>query len=212
MPNLHVEPSAEAHVARYYRLIEVIKAEADIEPRLLPVARGEWLSWANCHTLFESYCKAVTDDPNTVPSLYSFNNVIEVMNYIDEVFQRHKLPHDSLGAPYPTIAWSEESVLRRQAVDKPLAPISYQLNPLYLPEYCRLPDTFDHLANAVHHLSEDQQEIRRTLGSLSMSVAGLGGHERGINFGEPVRDAVGRRGGFRGRGRSTGPFVVRDFH
>ncbi|TFY68638.1 hypothetical protein EVJ58_g893 [Rhodofomes roseus] len=191
MPNLHVEPTAEAHVARYYRLIEVIKAEADVEPRLLPITRGKWLSWANCvrwmlRSLFESYCKAVTDDPNSVPSPYSFNDVIEVMNYIDKVFQRYKLPHDSLGAPYPTIAWSEESVLCRQAVDEPLAPVSYQLDPLYLPEYRRLPDSFNHLANAVHHLSEDQQEIRRILGSLSTSVAELGGCERGINFGEPV--------------------------
>ncbi|KAH9834052.1 uncharacterized protein C8Q71DRAFT_859723 [Rhodofomes roseus] len=216
MPNIRVEPTAEAHIARYYRLIEVIKGEAAVEPRLLPVSRGEWLSWANCvrwmlRGLFESYCKAVTDDPNSVPSPYSFNDVVEVMNYIDEIFQRYKLPHDSLGAPYPTIAWSEESVLHREAVDEPLAPVSYQLDPLYVPEYRRLPDSFNHLANAVHRLNEDQQEIRRILGSLSTSVAELGGHERGINFSEPVRDTVGRRGGFRGRGRSTGAFVGRDF-
>ncbi|TFY50757.1 hypothetical protein EVJ58_g10902 [Rhodofomes roseus] len=172
MPNVRVEPTAEAHIARYYRLIEVIKGEAAVEPRLLPISRGEWLSWANCvrwmlRGLFESYCKAVTDDPNSVPSPYSFNDVVEVMNYIDEIFQRYKLPHDSLGAPYPTIAWSEESVLHREAVDEPLAPVSYQLDPLYVPEYRRLPDNFNHLANAVHRLSEDQQEIRRILGSLS---------------------------------------------
>ncbi|KAH9833264.1 uncharacterized protein C8Q71DRAFT_725907 [Rhodofomes roseus] len=228
MPNVRVEPTAEAHIARYYRLIEVIKGEAAVEPRLLPVSRGEWLSWANCvfcrlrrpgidphqlfqRGLFESYCKAVTDDPNSVPSPYSFNDVVEVMNYIDEIFQRYKLPHDSLGAPYPTIAWSEESVLHREAIDEPLAPVSYQLDPLYVPEYRRLPDNFNHLANAVHRLSEDQQEIRRILGSLSTSVAELGGRERGINVGEPVRDAAGRRGGFRGRGRNTGPFGGRDF-
>ncbi|TFY55764.1 hypothetical protein EVJ58_g8037 [Rhodofomes roseus] len=216
MPNLHVEPTAEAHVARYYHLIEVIKAEANVEPCLLPVfcrlrRPGIDPHWLLQRGLFESYCKAVTNDLNAVPSPYSFNDVIEVMNYIDEVFQCYKLPHDSLGAPYPTIAWSEESVLRRQAVDEPLAPVSYQPDPLYLPEYRRLPDTFDHLANAVHRLSEDQQEIRRTLGSLSTSVAGLGGREQGINFGKPVRDTVGRRRGFRGHGRSTGPFVVRDF-
>ncbi|KAH9840723.1 uncharacterized protein C8Q71DRAFT_854594 [Rhodofomes roseus] len=216
MPNLHVKPITEAYIARYYCLIEVIKAEANIEPCLLPVTRSEWLSWANCvcwmlHALFESYCKAITDNPNTVPSPYSFNDVIKVMIYINEVFQRHKLPHDPVGTLYLTIAWSEESVLHRQALDEPLAPVSYQLNPLALPEYCRLPDTFDRLANTVHRLSEDQQEVRRTLGSLSTSIAGLGGRDRGINFSEPVRDVVGSRGGSRGRGHSTRHYVVWDF-
>ncbi|TFY59367.1 hypothetical protein EVJ58_g5821 [Rhodofomes roseus] len=119
MPNLHVKPIVEAHITCYYHLIEVIKAEADVEPCLLPVTRSEWLSWANCvhwmlRALFESCCKVVTNDPNAVPLPYSFNDVIEVMNYIDEVFQHHKLPHDPVGALYPTIAWSKEARLSQQ--------------------------------------------------------------------------------------------------
>ncbi|EPS94744.1 hypothetical protein FOMPIDRAFT_1054818 [Fomitopsis schrenkii] len=153
------ETTVNAHRIHFARLIDVLLADAAIEPQLRqyqPSRSRDWLAWAHgarwhLHAVLESYCHVTAAEPGSLPSPFVYHEIMEMLDYFDEVFKDRDSPEiERVGVPFPTLAWSEAAVLYKQtqpstrlAVGLPM----YTTVPTYLNNYRSLPMIVSEMLN-----------------------------------------------------------------
>ncbi|EPS95469.1 hypothetical protein FOMPIDRAFT_1054194 [Fomitopsis schrenkii] len=161
------ETTVNAHRIRFARLIDVLLADAAIEPQYQPSRSREWLAWAHgarwhLRAVLESYCHVTAAEPGSLPSPFAYREIKEMLDYFDEVFKDRDLPEiERVGVPFPTLAWSEAAVLYKQlqpntrlAVGLPM----YTTVPTYLDDYRSLPTIVSEMSRLVDRLLEASRD------------------------------------------------------
>ncbi|EPS96180.1 hypothetical protein FOMPIDRAFT_1053448 [Fomitopsis schrenkii] len=161
------ETTVNAHRIRFARLIDVLLADAAIEPQYQPSRLREWLAWAHgacwhLHAVLESYCHVTAAKPGSLLSPFAYREIKEMLDYFDEVFKDRDSPEiERVGVPFPTLTWSEAAVLYKQtqpntrlAVGLPM----YTTVPTYLDDYRSLPTIVSKMSWLVDRLLEASRD------------------------------------------------------
>ncbi|KAI0733346.1 hypothetical protein C8Q72DRAFT_935907 [Fomitopsis betulina] len=161
------ETTVNAHRIRFARLIDVLLADAAIEPQYQPSRSREWLAWAHgarwhLRAVLELYCHVTAAEPGSLPSPFAYREIKEMLDYFDEVFKDRDSPEiERVGVPFPTLAWSEAAVLYKQtqpntrlAVGLPM----YTAVPTYLDDYRSLPTIVSEMSRLVDRLLEASRD------------------------------------------------------
>ncbi|EPS99168.1 hypothetical protein FOMPIDRAFT_1050914 [Fomitopsis schrenkii] len=161
------ETTVNAHRIRFARLIDVLLADAAIEPQYQPSRLREWLAWAHgarwhlCAVL-ESYCHVTAAEPGSLPSLFAYREIKEMLDYFDEVFKDRDLPEiERVGVPFPMLAWSEAAVLYKQTQPNTRLTVGlpmYTTVPTYLDDYRSLPTIVSEMSRLVDRLLEASRD------------------------------------------------------
>ncbi|KAH9834233.1 uncharacterized protein C8Q71DRAFT_771841 [Rhodofomes roseus] len=168
-------PGQSPYVVRFYCLLELLRHERDLEPRLLPHNPTAWLAWAHgsrwlLRMLFESRSIAVASGDISLPSVRQTPSVHALIVYLDTVFATLPSEHaSSLPEPYPVIAWSPNRVLAEQSIAEegaPLPAISYRNSPLALLNQRASSVGWDVVTDQLEALSDAQS-------TLSAAVQGI---------------------------------------
>ena len=166
-------PSTIVYTTRFYRLVDLLRDERVVEPRLNPDSDLEWLAWAHgarwlivraffrlvLHVsptflrstqrmLFDSRSRAVAHGDASLPLVRRYSDVQDLIEYIDQVFLTLPSQHSYVGEPYPLIAWAPNRVAAEQSdaeVGRPLLPIRYMERPMQLSSFRASSDSLDGL-------------------------------------------------------------------
>ncbi|KAH9840310.1 uncharacterized protein C8Q71DRAFT_486023 [Rhodofomes roseus] len=182
-------PGQSPYVVRFYRLLELLRHERDLEPRLLPHDPTAWLAWAHgsrwlLRMLFESRSIAVASGDISLPSVRQTPSVHALIVYLDTIFATLPSEHaSSLPEPYPVIAWSPNRVLAEQSIAEegaPLPAISYRSSPLALSNQRASSVGWDVVTNQLEALSDAQCSTTDALDQLDGGLATLSAAVQGI--------------------------------
>ncbi|EPS97275.1 hypothetical protein FOMPIDRAFT_1052490 [Fomitopsis schrenkii] len=87
------ETTVNAHRIRFARLIDVLLADAAIEPQYQPSRSREWLAWAHgarwhLRAVLESYCHVTAAEPGSLPSPFAYREIKEMLDYLSRCLTR----------------------------------------------------------------------------------------------------------------------------
>ena len=202
-------PSTIVYTTRFYRLVDLIRDERVVEPRLNPDSDLEWLAWAHgarwlivraffrlvllvsptClrsaqRMLFDSRSRAVAHGDASLPLVRRYSDVQDLIEYLDQVFLTLPSQHSYVGEPYPLIAWAPNRVTAEQSdaeVGRPLLPIRYMERPMQLSSFRASSDSLDGLLTRFQGLLDECRTANRDARSEAVRFArGLGSVEAGV--------------------------------
>ncbi|KAH9829010.1 uncharacterized protein C8Q71DRAFT_791910 [Rhodofomes roseus] len=175
-------PGQSPYDVHFYRLLELLLHEHNLEPHLLPHDPTAWLAWAHgsrwlLRMLFESRSIAVASGDISLPSVHQTPSVHALVVYLDTIFATLCSEHaSSLPEPYP----SSPGRLTIAEEGAPLPAISYRNSPLALSNQRASSVGWDVITDQLEALSDAQCLTTNTLDQLDRGLATLSAVVQGI--------------------------------